>query len=51
MADIYLELEQPKEAIPHYENAIKKTTIAGYVKACEEQLAKAKALAMAAKAM
>jgi tetratricopeptide (TPR) repeat protein len=46
MADIYLELEQPKQAIPHYENAIKKTTIAGYIKTCEEQLAKAKAMAM-----
>jgi tetratricopeptide (TPR) repeat protein len=46
MADIYLDLDQPKEAIPHYETAIKKTTIAGYIKTCEEQLAKARAATM-----
>ncbi len=46
MGDIYLALDQPKEAIPHFETAIEKTKIAGYIKTCQEQLAKAKAAAM-----
>lgn len=46
MGDIYLALEKPKEAIPHFETAIEKTKIAGYIKTCQEQLAKAKAAAM-----
>lgn len=46
MGDTYMDLNQPKQAIPHLEQAIKKTTIAGYIKACEEQLAKALAASM-----
>lgn len=46
MGDVYLGLDQPKKAIPHLETAIQKTTIAGYIKTCEEQLAKARAAAM-----
>lgn len=42
MADAYMGLNQPKEAIPHFEKAIQKTNIAGYIKACQEQLAKAR---------
>mgnify|MGYP002623766431 FL=1 len=45
MADTYLALERAKEAIPHYERAIEKTTIEGYLKACREQLEKARAAA------
>jgi hypothetical protein len=32
-------------AIPHFESAIKKTNIAGTIKACQEQLTKARAAA------
>ncbi len=46
MGDIYMDLDQPKQAVPHLELAIKKTTIAGYIKACEEQLTKARAASM-----
>jgi tetratricopeptide (TPR) repeat protein len=42
MGDVYLSLNEPKKAIPHLEMAIQKTTIAGYKKASEEQLAKAR---------
>lgn len=42
MADTYLALNQPKQAIPHYEQAITKTSIAGYIQECQQQLAKAR---------
>jgi tetratricopeptide (TPR) repeat protein len=42
MGDIYLDLDEPKKAIPHYESAIEKTNIAGYIKDCQEKLAKAR---------
>ncbi|REJ83702.1 MAG: hypothetical protein DWQ29_12280 [Planctomycetota bacterium] len=45
MGDIFLQLGEPESAIPHYEKAIAKTDIAGYIEACEEQLAKARAAA------
>jgi tetratricopeptide (TPR) repeat protein len=45
LGDIYLQLNEPRRAIPHYERAIEKTNIAGYIKACQEQLAKARAAA------
>ncbi len=45
MGDVYLQLGEPKQAIQHYEQAIEKTTIEGYIKACQEQLAKARAAA------
>lgn len=45
MGDIYLQLNEPNEAIPHYETAIEKTTIEGYLKDCREKLAKARAAA------
>ncbi len=44
MGDIYLGLDKPAQAIPHYETAIKKTNIAGYIKDCQEKLAKARAV-------
>lgn len=45
LGDVYLATGEPKLAIPHFEKAIEKTTIAGYVTACQESLAKAKAQA------
>jgi tetratricopeptide (TPR) repeat protein len=42
MGDIYLGLDEPKKAIPHYESAIEKTNIAGYIKGCQEKLVKAR---------
>ncbi len=42
MADTYLALQEPKRAIGHYEQAIKKTSIDGYLKDCQEQLVKAR---------
>jgi tetratricopeptide (TPR) repeat protein len=45
MGDIYMGLDEPRKAIPHFEKAIEKTTIAGYLKDCKESLAKARAAA------
>lgn len=45
LGDIYLELDNPKLAIPHYENALKSTKIKGYLKTTQENLDKAKAKA------
>jgi hypothetical protein len=43
LADIYLDAEAPKEAIPLYEKAIATTTIKGYKSDSEKRLAKAQA--------
>jgi tetratricopeptide (TPR) repeat protein len=45
MGDIYLETSEAKLAIPHYEKAIEKTNIAGYIKDCQKKLAEARAKA------
>lgn len=42
LGDIYLELDNPKLAVPHYENALKATKIKGYLKTTQENLDKAK---------
>ncbi len=42
LADVFLKAGDPKAAIPHYEAAIKKTNIEGYVKDCEKSLAEAR---------
>lgn len=42
LGDIYLELDNPKLAVPHYENALKATKIKGYLKTTQENLEKAK---------
>ncbi len=44
LADLLLELNEPKRAIPHLEAALKKTTIEGYRKTCEADLARARNL-------
>lgn len=41
LADIFMALDQPKKAIPHYEIAIQKTTIEGYLKDTKASLAEA----------
>lgn len=45
LGDVYLDLENPALAIPHYEAALKSTNIAGYIKSTEESLEKARELA------
>jgi tetratricopeptide (TPR) repeat protein len=45
LGDVYLAAGEPKTAIPHYEKAIEKTTIQGYIDACQKSLAEAKAKA------
>lgn len=45
LADLLLELNEPKRAIPHLEAALEKTTIEGYRKTCEADLARARNLA------
>jgi tetratricopeptide (TPR) repeat protein len=45
LADVYLAVGEPKLAIPHYEQAIAKTQIQGYVDACKASLAEAQAKA------
>ncbi len=45
IGEIYLDLDKPKEAIPHLKAAIENTKIDGYIKACQEALAKAEAAA------
>jgi tetratricopeptide (TPR) repeat protein len=45
LADAFLALGEAALAIPHYEQAIKKTNIEGYVKDCEKSLAEARAKA------
>jgi tetratricopeptide (TPR) repeat protein len=42
LADTFLKAGEPKSAIPHYEKAIGKTTIEGYLKDCQAKLAEAK---------
>lgn len=42
LADTFLAAGEPKSAIPHYEKAIEKTKIDGYVKDCQTKLAEAK---------
>ena len=45
LADVLLAVSEPKLAIPHYEQALAKTQIQGYVDACKESLAEARAKA------
>ena len=45
LGDVYLGVDDPKAAIPHYEQAIASTKIAGYVKDCQAKLAQARAAA------
>jgi tetratricopeptide (TPR) repeat protein len=45
LADVFLAAGEPKSAIGHYEKAIEKTTIQGYIDACQKSLAEAKAKA------
>ena len=45
MGDIYLQTGEPALAVPHYEQAIAKTTIDGYVKDTKKSLAQAQNLA------
>jgi len=42
---VFLEAGEPKEAIPHYEQAIATTKIAGYIKDCQMKPAQAEAAA------
>lgn len=42
LADTFLKAGEPKSAIPHYEKAIEKTKIDGYLKDCQAKLAEAK---------
>jgi DNA-directed RNA polymerase subunit RPC12/RpoP len=42
MGDVYLQVGQPKLAVPHYEQAIKKTDIEGYIKETQRSLDDAK---------
>jgi tetratricopeptide (TPR) repeat protein len=42
LADVYFETGEFAQAIPHYEQAIAKTKIDGYLKDCEKRLAEAK---------
>ena len=42
LADVFLKAGDPKAAIPHYEQAIQKTNIEGYIKDCEKSLAEAR---------
>jgi hypothetical protein len=43
LGDVFLDAGAPKDAIPHYQQAIASTKIAGYVKDCQAKLAKAEA--------
>jgi len=45
LGDVFLEGGEPKEAIPHYEQAIASTKTAGYIKDCQMKLAQAEAAA------
>lgn len=42
LGDVFLATGEPALAVKHFEEAIKKTTIAGYVKDCQEKLAEAR---------
>lgn len=42
LADTFLQAGEPKSAVPHYEKAIEKTKIDGYLKDCQTKLAEAK---------
>ena len=42
LGDIFMELERPKKSIPHYEKAIEKTKISGYLKDTKASLLEAK---------
>ncbi len=41
LGDIFMQLNKPKKAIPHFEIAIEKTNIEGYVKDTKTSLAEA----------
>lgn len=41
LGDLFLQLDQPKKAIPHFEIAIQKTNIDGYIKGTKSSLAEA----------
>lgn len=43
LGDIFMQLEQPKKAVPHYETAVAKTNIEGYIKDTRASLEQAKA--------
>jgi tetratricopeptide (TPR) repeat protein len=45
LGDVFLAVGEPKLAIPHYEAAIEKTAIQGYIDACKKSLAEARAKA------
>lgn len=45
LADVYMAAGEPKLAIPHFEMAIKKTNIEGYIKECNASLVEARAKA------
>lgn len=45
LGDVFLKTGEPKLAIPQYEEAIRKTTIDGYIKACQKSLEEARKLA------
>jgi tetratricopeptide (TPR) repeat protein len=45
LADVFLAAGEPKTAIGHYEKAIEKTNIQGYIDGCKKSLAEAKAKA------
>ena len=45
LGDVFLKTGEPKLAIPQYEEAIKKTTIDGYIKDCRKSLDEARKLA------
>jgi tetratricopeptide (TPR) repeat protein len=45
LADVYFDTGEFAQAIPHYEQAIAKTKIDGYLKDCEKRLAEAKSKA------
>lgn len=45
LGDVFLEAGEPANAIPHYEQAISSTKIAGYIKDCQAKLEMAQAAA------
>jgi tetratricopeptide (TPR) repeat protein len=45
LADVFLAAGEPKAAVGHYEKAIEKTNIQGYIDGCKKSLAEAKAKA------
>ncbi len=49
LGDVFLAVDEPKLAIPHFEKAIENTKIEGYVKDCKSSLAEAREKAKAQK--